>query len=246
MIKKDYEVSMHEDRSVYGVEWDISVPENNNPVIVAQDVFGEVEEHMQLLIYPPTDVEGEVENAISVRFNKDGSFAGTVMPNGVSSTSWDETTVSDWLKTRDGATASESKKLPPQESELSKLRSVIGDLCDVLEAHAVHEDHSDTQLQEWADVGRRAIGDYKGGKMMNIFKPEDILVVLEGGLVQSVCIGSRELREHVGNAVVIDYDTEGADPDEITAIQQSDDTTAEAIIHSEQVTEPLIGSGGDV
>ncbi len=82
--------------------------------------------------------------------------------------------------------------------------------------------------------------------MMNIFKPEDILVVLEGGLVQSVCIGSRELREQVGNAVVIDYDTEGADPDEITAIQQSDDTTAEAIIHSERVTEPLIGSGGDV
>ena len=160
MIKKDYEVFMHEDRSVYGVEWDISIPGNTNPVIVAQDVFGEIEEHMQLLIYPPTDEEGDVENSVSVRFNKNGSFAGVVMPDGVSASSWDETTVSDWLKARDGDSGSEDKKQPPQESELSKLRSVIGDLSDVLEAHAVHGDHSDAQLQKWADVGRRAIGDY--------------------------------------------------------------------------------------
>lgn len=160
MIKKDYEVSMHEDRSVYGVEWDISMPGNTNPVIVAQDVFGEIEEHMQLLIYPPTDEEGDVENAVSIRFNKNGSFAGIVVPDGVSVSSWDETTVSDWLKARDGESASEGEEQPPQESELSKLRSVIGDLSDVLEAHAVHGDHTNAQLQKWADVGRRAIGDY--------------------------------------------------------------------------------------
>lgn len=102
MIKQGYEVSLHEDRSVYGVEWDIGVPDNDNPVVVAQDVFGEVEEHMQLLIYQPTDEEGEVEKAISVRFNKDGGFAGVVVPEGVPVCSWEETTVSDWLERRDG------------------------------------------------------------------------------------------------------------------------------------------------
>ena len=164
MIKKNYEVSMHEDRSVYGVEWDISMPGNTNPVIVAQDVFGEVEEHMQLLIYPPTDEEGDVENAVSIRFNKNGSFAGIVIPDGVSASSWDETTVSDWLIARDGEPPKDSRKgikQVPQETELMKLRSVVRDMSDVLEAHAVHGDHSDAQLQEWANVGRRAIGDYK-------------------------------------------------------------------------------------
>ena len=161
MIKKDYEVSMHEDRSVYGVEWDINVPENENPVIVAQDVFGEVEVHMQLLVYPPTDEEGDVENAVSVRFNQNGSFAGVVIPDGVTAGSWDETTVSDWLKARDGEIAPKGDKQPPQETELMKLRSVIRNLSDVLEAHSVHGDHSDSELQEWADMGRRAIGDYK-------------------------------------------------------------------------------------
>lgn len=78
---------------------------------------------------------------------------------------------------------------------------------------------------------------------MNTFKPEDILVVLEGGLVQSVCIGSRELREQVGNAVVIDYDTEGADADEIVSIPQSDGTTADAVVRTEPVGEPKIGPG---
>jgi hypothetical protein len=102
MIKKDYEVSMHEDRSVYGVEWDINVPGNTKPVVVAQDVFGEVEEYMQLLVYPSTDKDGEVENAISVRFNKDGSIAGVVVPDGISVCSWDEPTTSAWLKARDG------------------------------------------------------------------------------------------------------------------------------------------------
>ena len=47
----------------------------------------------------------------------------------------------------------------PKDPELIKLRSVVCDLSDVLEAHAVHGDHSDAQLQEWADTGRRAIGE---------------------------------------------------------------------------------------
>jgi len=102
MIKQGYEISLHEERSVYGLELDIYVPENNNPVVVAQDVFGEREEHMQLLVYPPSDEEGDVENAVSVRFNKNGSFAGVVVPDGLSVVDWNESSVSDWMKARDG------------------------------------------------------------------------------------------------------------------------------------------------
>jgi hypothetical protein len=94
---------MHDDRSVYGAEWDINVPGNTNPVVVAQDVFGEVEEYMQLLVYPSTDKDGETENAVSVRLNKDGSIAGVVVPDGTPVCSWEDTTTSsDWLKARDG------------------------------------------------------------------------------------------------------------------------------------------------
>ncbi len=78
---------------------------------------------------------------------------------------------------------------------------------------------------------------------MNRFKPEDLLIVLEGGLVQSVCIGSRELREQIGHAVVIDYDTEGADADEIMAIPQADGTAADAVVCTKPVCEPRIGPG---
>jgi len=55
MTKKDYTVTLHDDRSNYGVELDISVPQNENPVVVAQDVYGEKQELMQLLVYPATD-----------------------------------------------------------------------------------------------------------------------------------------------------------------------------------------------
>ncbi len=59
---------------------------------------------------------------------------------------------------------SQDAKQLPADTELIKLRSTISDLSDVLEAHAVHGDHSDAQLQEWANVGRRAINDYREEK----------------------------------------------------------------------------------
>ena len=164
MIKQGYEVFMHENRSVYGVEWDIRVPQNHQPVTVAQDVYGEQEERMQLFVYPSGGEELGVEDAVSIRFNNDGTIAGVVVPDGISVTGWDEPALSDWMKARDGESPKDSRKgikQVPQEIELMKLRSVVCDLSDVLEAHAVHGDHSDAQLQEWANVGRRAVGDYK-------------------------------------------------------------------------------------
>ena len=44
--------------------------------------------------------------------------------------------------------------------EVTRLKNVIAALSDVLEAHAVHGDHSDECLQYWADQGRKAIDDY--------------------------------------------------------------------------------------
>ena len=102
MTKQDYAVTLHDDRSNYGVELDIDVPQNDNPVVVAQDVYGEKQELMQLLIYPAIDEEGEVENAVSVRINPDGGIAGVVTPEGVPVSAWDEDTVSDWMERRDG------------------------------------------------------------------------------------------------------------------------------------------------
>lgn len=101
MIKQGYEATLHEERSIFGVELDINVPGNPDPVLVAQDVFGEVEDSMQIFVYP-AGVDQEVESAASVRFNPDGSIAEGVVPDGVPGKRWDETTVSDWLERRDG------------------------------------------------------------------------------------------------------------------------------------------------
>lgn len=100
-MKKEYEATFYESRSIYGVELEISVPGNPHPVLVAQDVFGEAEEQMQLLVYP-AGIDQETEAAVSVRFNDDGSIAEVVVPDGVPVRHWDEPAESDWLKRRDG------------------------------------------------------------------------------------------------------------------------------------------------
>ena len=100
-MMKGYEVTIQEKRSAFGVEMDIAMPANPHPALVAQDVFGEAEECMQLLVYP-AGVDQETESAISVRFNDDGSIAEVVVPDEVSIRHWDEPDGSDWLKRRDG------------------------------------------------------------------------------------------------------------------------------------------------
>ena len=47
-----------------------------------------------------------------------------------------------------------------KDAKIKELESTIADLSDVLEAHAIHGDHTDEQLQKWADFGRKAIGQY--------------------------------------------------------------------------------------
>jgi hypothetical protein len=60
-----------------------------------------------------------------------------------------------------------------------------------------------------------------------------IIVHLEGGLVQDVYLTGKG---KVTEAVVMDFDTEGADPDEITAVITKDENVAEACIHTEAIS----------
>jgi hypothetical protein len=60
-----------------------------------------------------------------------------------------------------------------------------------------------------------------------------IVITIEGGLVQSVSSDDPRL---VGEAVaVIDYDAEGADPEEIHQVPQGEGETAEATIGRHEV-----------
>jgi hypothetical protein len=65
-----------------------------------------------------------------------------------------------------------------------------------------------------------------------------ILVHLEGGLVQSVVSDDPAM---IGKRfVVIDYDTEGADIDECSMIEQGDGTMADAVVWEGEITQSAI------
>ena len=60
-----------------------------------------------------------------------------------------------------------------------------------------------------------------------------ICIVLEGGLVQSV--SSDDPAEQGKQVVVIDYDAEGADPEEIQQVPQGDGETADSVISKHEI-----------
>ena len=65
-----------------------------------------------------------------------------------------------------------------------------------------------------------------------------ILVHVEGGLVQAVVSDDPAM---IGKRfVVIDYDTEGADTDECSMIEQGDGTMADAIVWEGEITQSAI------
>jgi hypothetical protein len=101
MNKHYYIATMHEHRSSYGVELDIEMPDSEHPVVVAQDVYGEVAVRMQVLVYP-SEEGPEVEEAVGVRFNNDGTIAEVRVPDGVPVAKWDAPEPTNWLKERDG------------------------------------------------------------------------------------------------------------------------------------------------
>jgi len=58
-------------------------------------------------------------------------------------------------------------------------------------------------------------------------------IILQGGLVQCVVSNAPELID--ADVVVIDYDSEGADEDELMTVPQSDGTETEAVGHREEI-----------
>ena len=60
-----------------------------------------------------------------------------------------------------------------------------------------------------------------------------IVITLEGGLVQGV--SSDDPAEQGKKVVVIDYDAEGADPDEVEKVPQGDGETADAVISTHEI-----------
>ena len=71
-------------------------------------------------------------------------------------------------------------------------------------------------------------------------KESDIIITMEGGLVQGVCVAGESLRAMLGSATVIDYDTEGADENETVQVDQGDGTSAEAVVHVVEIGKPVI------
>ena len=65
--------------------------------------------------------------------------------------------------------------------------------------------------------------------------PNDIIIVLEGGLVQSISLGNRYIRNKLGQAIVVDLDVEDADLAEIDLTTLPDGTEIEAVIHTQPI-----------
>ena len=60
-----------------------------------------------------------------------------------------------------------------------------------------------------------------------------IYVTVEGGLVTSVCTDEEMLIDH--HVVIVDYDTEGADEDELSDVVQEDGEISEAFVRLDSV-----------
>jgi uncharacterized protein YdeI (BOF family) len=69
-------------------------------------------------------------------------------------------------------------------------------------------------------------------------KPVQVAVVIEGGLVQSII--SNQLNVFPDQVIVIDYDDEGWEPDDISPVIQSDGSVSGAHVYSLNTESPSI------
>lgn len=65
----------------------------------------------------------------------------------------------------------------------------------------------------------------------------DLAVVIDGGLVQAIISNGDDIGRTV---TVIDYDTEGAEDDEVVEVEQGDGNTVSAFVAHWKVTKSLI------
>lgn len=97
-MSEDYKASFGVD--AFGGTMSITVPDHAGKVVVAQDVFGERVDRMQIIVYP-TGVEDE-DAQVHVRFNRNGSIAEVLVPDAIPVRRFDDTVVHPWMLERDG------------------------------------------------------------------------------------------------------------------------------------------------
>jgi len=103
-----FPVFMDEVTSAYGVDVNYGFPGTDSIVTVAQDVYGEKEPRMQLLIFPAGDSSCTSEPSVCLRFDLDGNLEEIVVPEkpwgdeDIKISTWDDEEASEWLVARDG------------------------------------------------------------------------------------------------------------------------------------------------
>lgn len=96
---KHYPITVHGEYNAS--EFRLYMPEAKVPVLIAQDVFGEMEKMCQLVIH---ESDPDIDPALHVRLNDDGTVAEILIREDLRGvvTSMESDFVSDWLKRRDG------------------------------------------------------------------------------------------------------------------------------------------------
>jgi hypothetical protein len=98
---KKYPV-IHHTNDRFGDGMSVLFPHKAMPVVITQDVYGEVEPLCQILVYELGNDQEEA--AIAIRFNDDGSIAEICMPEKYRAlvVKAEEHTASPWMVRRDG------------------------------------------------------------------------------------------------------------------------------------------------
>ena len=71
--------------------------------------------------------------------------------------------------------------------------------------------------------------------------PIYLAIVIEGGMVQDIVSNHPNAFAFVDDVMVIDYDDDSADPDDLTIVPQEDGTEADALCHSSSISTAAIG-----
>lgn len=96
-----------------------------------------------------------------------------------------------------------------------------------------HEQVSGADLVEWFAAWRERARVDCASAMAATAPLGPVAIVIEGGLVSSVC--TKDKRLHGVQIAVIDYDADGMDDDEIETVLQGDGTESEASVRVDQI-----------
>lgn len=85
-----------------------------------------------------------------------------------------------------------------QAQHVTAMVKIINDMADVLEAHAVHGDHSDAELQSWATRGRAIVGNVPAldDARFDAVELASVIVYLSGNGEQEICEAFHSFEEY--------------------------------------------------